>query len=164
MSQLRQTILIVDDEPPVLNLLGRILASADYQVLKATNGAEALAVSRSHTGPIDLVMTDVNMPETRGFVLGELLETLRPQTPVVYITGDPGVIYSWRERRVGQHWSLLLKAVHPRGCPGESASDSADRARRSARVTHQRRAGCSSAHGVPGVDAHGYRRERLCYA
>ncbi|MAG69411.1 MAG: response regulator [Vicinamibacterales bacterium] len=113
MSQLPQTILIVDDEPPVLNLLGRILASADYRVLKATDGAEALAISRAHADPIDLVMTDVNMPKTGGFVLGELLETLRPQTPVVYITGDPGVIESWRERQVGQHWSLLLKPFTP---------------------------------------------------
>lgn len=106
-----KTVLVVDNDPAIVNLVTRTLATVGYQVLSATSGSEALAISRRHPDPIDLVVIEVAMPDMSGFVLGELLETFRPSTVTLYITGDPGVIDSLRQRGFTQHPSFLLKPL-----------------------------------------------------
>jgi CheY-like chemotaxis protein len=79
-------ILVVDDEQFVLTLTSRILRNAGYGVLEASSAREALRLFRRQDPPIDLVITDVRMPETDGRVLGQLLAERYPCLPVAYMS------------------------------------------------------------------------------
>jgi PAS domain S-box-containing protein len=82
-----QTILVADDEDGVREAAFRILTTAGYSVLPAAHGREALAISRTHTGPIDAVLSDVVMPHMNGPELAEALRQERPDIPLLYMSG-----------------------------------------------------------------------------
>jgi two-component system cell cycle sensor histidine kinase/response regulator CckA len=82
-----ETILLVEDEPMVLDLGSRVLRSRGYRVLVASDAAEALQVAREHTGKIDLLLTDVVMPGLPGPELAARLETVKPGLRVLYVSG-----------------------------------------------------------------------------
>jgi CheY-like chemotaxis protein len=85
----RQTILLVDDEEPVRRLFSTVLTSAGFQVLQAAGPQEALAIERTHTGGIDLLVTDLMMPGMDGrAVAGAILER-RPACRLLFISGYP---------------------------------------------------------------------------
>ncbi|MBC8028876.1 MAG: PAS domain S-box protein [Pyrinomonadaceae bacterium] len=81
------TVLLVEDEELVRNLAGEILQANGYDVLTAANGVEALRVSAGYEGNIDLLITDVVMPQMGGRELAERLAELRPKTKVLYMSG-----------------------------------------------------------------------------
>jgi PAS domain S-box-containing protein len=83
----KETILLVEDDAAVRNVAQRILRSAGYAVLVAGNGAEALGVCKRHRGEIELVLTDVVMPDMSGRDLVELLIATRPEVAVLYASG-----------------------------------------------------------------------------
>ncbi len=83
----RGTVLVVEDEDGVRNLVRDILQTAGYTVLEARHGAEALDVSERHVGPIHLMLTDVVMPEMSGRELAQRLAILRPATKVLFMSG-----------------------------------------------------------------------------
>ena len=83
----RETVLLAEDEPLVRILARRVLEQAGYTVLAAGGGAEALETARRHDGPIHLLLTDVVMPEMSGRDLVRRLGELRPDVPVLYMTG-----------------------------------------------------------------------------
>jgi PAS domain S-box-containing protein len=94
-----ETILLAEDETVVRDLVQEILEQAGYTVLAAPDGREALKLSKTHSGGIDLVVTDVVMPGMSGRELAERLWLSRPDTKVLYISGytdvdvfDPGVL------------------------------------------------------------------------
>ncbi len=87
MSGGSETILLVEDEDEVRELAREILEMNGYTVIDAASGAEALRVCRQHEDPIHLLLTDVVMPGMSGRELGRQLETLRPTTKVVYMSG-----------------------------------------------------------------------------
>lgn len=82
-----EAILLVEDEETVRSLADRVLRRSGYDVLGAANGSEALAVCKEHGGPIDLVLTDVVMPEMSGHALVEQLLRLRPTLRVIFMSG-----------------------------------------------------------------------------
>jgi two-component system cell cycle sensor histidine kinase/response regulator CckA len=82
-----ETILLVEDEPSVMRLTRRILERLGYTVLAAESPTEALRQAREHTGPIDLLLTDVIMPEMSGWDLSQVLVVLRPETAVLFMSG-----------------------------------------------------------------------------
>ena len=82
-----ETILVVEDEDSVRQLVSNILKQRGYSVLEASRGQEALNISKSHTGPIELVVTDVVMPEMSGPDMVRKLEKVRPQARVLYMSG-----------------------------------------------------------------------------
>ncbi len=82
-----ETILLVEDEEAVRRLAREALEGAGYLVLEARHGAEALAVSDRHPGPIHLLVTDVVMPRMSGRVLAGQLRLRRPETKVLYMSG-----------------------------------------------------------------------------
>jgi CheY-like chemotaxis protein len=84
------TILVVEDEDSVRALLKEILTDGGYRILEAKNGAEGLETARRHDGPIDLVVTDVMMPELSGPELARRLRRERPGVPVLFISGYTG--------------------------------------------------------------------------
>ncbi|MDF3064463.1 MAG: sensory box histidine kinase/response regulator [Polyangiaceae bacterium] len=82
-----ETILVVEDEEQVRNLIGSLLRRAGYHVLEAEDGRDGLAQSDQHPGCIHLLLTDVIMPRMNGPELVRALVKARPQTKVVYLTG-----------------------------------------------------------------------------
>ncbi len=85
-----KTVLVVDDEPSVLRLTRTILERAGYVVLTATSGREALAICLERDGVIDLLVTDVCMPEMDGVELAHCIQKHNAEIPVIMMTGfDP---------------------------------------------------------------------------
>jgi PAS domain S-box-containing protein len=82
-----ETILLVEDEEEVRAVLHQILVSRGYRVLQAGSGEEALVISRLHRGAINLLLTDVTMPEMKGPELARRLRSERPQTRIVFMSG-----------------------------------------------------------------------------
>ncbi len=82
-----RTVLVVDDEPEVLELAAEILKRVGYTVLGAADGAAALEVARLHEGEIHLLVTDMVMPGMSGRDLAERLRALRTALPVLYMSG-----------------------------------------------------------------------------
>lgn len=82
----RGTVLVVDDQADVAELTSRLLRRAGYSVLVATSAQQALELAK--TPPtIDLVLSDVVMPEIDGVELAERLRILHPETPVLFMSG-----------------------------------------------------------------------------
>jgi DNA-binding NtrC family response regulator len=73
-----QTILLVEDENPVLIAGRALLERLDYAVMTATDGSEALHIYQRHQNEIDLVLTDVRMPEMGGHELYVALKRINP--------------------------------------------------------------------------------------
>jgi len=84
------TILLVEDDVAVRSLVEAILSSRGYHVLVADTPAHAIALCCSSTQPIDVLLTDVVMPETSGPELAKQLLASRPTLRVVYMSGYAG--------------------------------------------------------------------------
>ena len=78
-------VLVVDDEPLILNLVKEILSQEGYQVETAGNGKEALQALQAH--PFDVVLTDMMMPDMTGMELVQYLRLHHPDTLVIVFTG-----------------------------------------------------------------------------
>jgi CheY-like chemotaxis protein len=85
----RRRILVVEDEPDLLELYHGVLEAEGYRVMTAANGMEGLAVFRRFHP--DLVFTDIIMPKTNGIEMVQVIRREKPETKVVYITGFLGV-------------------------------------------------------------------------
>jgi PAS domain S-box-containing protein len=82
-----ETILLVEDEPMVRDLAKEFLEEYGYHVLTAANGREGLEVCREFNDEIDLIVTDVVMPQMSGRELAEHVRALRPDARVLYMSG-----------------------------------------------------------------------------
>ncbi len=83
----RGTVLLVEDEDAVRSFAARALGQRGYNVLEATTGAEALEVFAHHKGEVDLVVSDVIMPEMDGPTLMQTLRRERPDLKIIFISG-----------------------------------------------------------------------------
>jgi PAS domain S-box-containing protein len=83
----RETLLVVDDEPVVRDYVADLLRSLGYTVVAAGSGAEALALEASHPRPIDVLVTDVMMPEMSGVELAATMRTRRRGLRVLFVSG-----------------------------------------------------------------------------
>jgi len=83
---MKTTVLIVDDEEPIRSLVDRVLQSAGYVTRLASSGADALAVAEG-PDPIDLLVTDMMMPEMNGDEVARRLRQKHPALRVLYCTG-----------------------------------------------------------------------------
>jgi two-component system cell cycle sensor histidine kinase/response regulator CckA len=81
-----KTILVVDDEESMLSLVRDALAFVGYEVLDAGGGAEALELEQTHTGTIDLLLTDIVMPGLSGPDLARKFAARRPRAKVLYMS------------------------------------------------------------------------------
>ena len=82
-----ETILLVEDDEAVRDVSRRILVQRGYTVLEATNGAEALRVCADTTRPIDLIVSDMVMPEMNGPELGRHIRERHPGTALLFMSG-----------------------------------------------------------------------------
>jgi len=82
-------ILVVDDEEDIRQLLGYALRQAGFTVLVSKHGQEALSLIQARSGKVDLVLSDVMMPELDGPMLARRLSEDWPAIPILFMTGYP---------------------------------------------------------------------------
>jgi CheY-like chemotaxis protein len=87
VSKGSETILLVDDEEGVRKLESAVLHNGGYTVIEAANGLVALTIYEKNSHKIDLVVTDVVMPQMNGFELGVRLAEKNPDLRVLYVSG-----------------------------------------------------------------------------
>ncbi len=83
----QRTVLLVEDEPAILTLVTHILRGQGYNVLRADSATAAIAVAQTHSGAIDLLLTDVMMPEMNGRDLSRALLVTHPGLRTVFMSG-----------------------------------------------------------------------------
>ena len=108
-----ETVFLVEDEPMVRLLVRRVLERSGYTVLDAENGQQALDLLGEHEGPLDLLITDVVMPQIGGRELAEQIHLQRPDLRVLYMSGLHGRCHP-APRRAGLGDALPAQAIHPR--------------------------------------------------
>jgi CheY-like chemotaxis protein len=96
-----KTVLLVDDEPEIRNMVSDFLQMLGHKVLSAGHPVEALEASKAHDGKIDLLITDVVMPEMDGFELAIRLREERAGLPVLVMSGFTGGALAKRGRQLG---------------------------------------------------------------
>lgn len=108
-----ETILVVEDEPPLRELVTEILSLYGYKVLGAGSGVEALNVWEQHHAEIDLLLTDLVMPEgVSGRELAERLARQEPELRVIYTSGySPGM--SGKDFALLEGFNFLPKPYPP---------------------------------------------------
>src|SRR3989442_564857 len=82
-----ETVLLVEDEEMIRNLVQKVLKANGYTVLVAASGRDAERVAGQHDGPIHLVVTDVVMPGMNGREVAQRLAAARPRIQVLYLSG-----------------------------------------------------------------------------
>jgi signal transduction histidine kinase/FixJ family two-component response regulator/HAMP domain-containing protein len=82
-----ETVLVVEDEPQLLDLTCRMLREQGYQVLRAEDARQALQICSMHPGVIHLMVTDVVMPKMGGGELVQAARPLRPRMRILYMSG-----------------------------------------------------------------------------
>jgi CheY-like chemotaxis protein len=94
------TLLLVDDEERIRASVARILVGLGFDVLTAGDGLEALDVFRAQGARIDLVLMDLTMPRLDGVAAARAIHDLRPDLPIVLVTGfgeippDAGLLFA----------------------------------------------------------------------
>jgi CheY-like chemotaxis protein len=91
-----RTIVVVEDDGLVRELIHRVLLGAGYTTLNAQNGQEALELLAAHPGNVDIILTDLVMPQMGG---RELIDRLRLQWPSLKVLGMSG----YTDRVVARH-------------------------------------------------------------
>jgi len=82
-----ETVLVAEDEDAVRQIIEKALQARGYTVMVARDGNEALAIAGRHAGQIDLLVTDVVMPDMNGRALSERLTHVRPTIKTLYLSG-----------------------------------------------------------------------------
>ncbi len=103
-----RTILVVDDELHIVDLLDEFLTKEGFRVIKCNGGREALNVIKSDK-PIDLTVLDSKMPEVDGFAILKEMDKTRSQTPVIILTGS--IDWESRHGRTGNIKAVLTKPI-----------------------------------------------------
>jgi CheY-like chemotaxis protein len=100
-----ETILLVDDEEGVRKLVSAVLKTNGYDVLEAGTGGAALAIYEKNAHKIDMVLTDIVMPQMTGFELGRELTGRTPGLKILYMSG-------YRENAVGANGEAPRAFLH----------------------------------------------------
>jgi len=103
-STARKTILVVDDDVHVRDLVAQLLSDSDFNVLAAGNGASGLQQSRDFEGEIHLLLSDFEMPGMSGADLARAMTVDRPQLEVLLMSGLAGGMLMLNEG-----WHFLSK-------------------------------------------------------
>jgi PAS domain S-box-containing protein len=99
-----ETILVVEDEIAILGMATSMLQQLGYTVLTATSPNDALLLAEEHSGTIDLLLTDVIMPEMNGRALADRILTIQPGTKLLFMSGYTADIIA--------HQSVLAAGIH----------------------------------------------------
>lgn len=101
----RARILVVEDDPSARMALEAILEALNYEIIVAENGHDAIAIYQTQGGSIDLIVSDLIMPQLTGYELYERLQGDFPNVRLLLMTGypldeDPGMLHDSGVR----HW------------------------------------------------------------
>ncbi len=113
ISQGTERILVVDDEPSIRRLIMDTLQPLGYRLLEASCGREALQINKTTDGEIDILLTDVVMPEMNGMELADIIRESRPSIKVIFTSG-------YTDRTIFNHdalddrMSFLQKPITPK--------------------------------------------------
>lgn len=99
-----ETILLVEDEPAILRMASMMLERLGYTVIAAQNPGEAVRLADAHASPIDLLMTDVVMPEMNGRDLAQTILSIYPDIKCIFMSGYTADIIA--------HHGVLDEGVH----------------------------------------------------
>ena len=99
-----ESVLVVEDEPSVLRVTSILLDSLGYRVIAAAGPVEALRLAREHRGELDLLMTDLVMPEMNGRELARQVQGLYPRTRCLFVSGYTADVIT--------HRGILEPGVH----------------------------------------------------
>jgi signal transduction histidine kinase/CheY-like chemotaxis protein len=82
-----ETILLVEDDPALRKMAAEVLRDTGYKVLTAPSGIDAMQIAAEHSGPLDILLTDVVMPGMTGRELADQIVARYPRTQVLYMSG-----------------------------------------------------------------------------
>ena len=85
MDEPARTVLVVDDDPQILRLVEKMLRPKSFKILVAPRPSEALSICERE--PVHLLISDIAMPEMDGNKLADKVLSLRPETPILLISG-----------------------------------------------------------------------------
>ncbi|MDA8170011.1 MAG: PAS domain S-box protein [Nitrospiraceae bacterium] len=113
-----ETILVAEDEPSIRELMGELLRPLGYNVLEAAGSEEALNISGSHKGCIDLLLTDIVMPGMNGRQLAKSIKEKRPGMKVIFMSGyaDGAILL---EGAIEPGTAFLNKPIMPAALAGK---------------------------------------------
>lgn len=100
-------VLVVDDETAVRRFAARVLQREAFEVLEAGDGAEALEMVKAGHPRIDVIVSDIVMPRLNGVELMQALATIRPDLPVILMSGYATAALS--ELGIASPCSILMK-------------------------------------------------------
>jgi PAS domain S-box-containing protein len=112
LSREGELVLLVEDEEMVREMSRQVLEMNGYHVLEASHGKEALLVCEQHAGRIDIMVTDVVMPQMSGRELAECLASSRPETKILFVSGytDDAIV---RHGVLDENVNFLQKPFSP---------------------------------------------------
>jgi CheY-like chemotaxis protein len=126
-SPATETILLVEDEDTVRESIAEYLQQSGYRVLKANGGPQALSIVEEFEAPIDLMLTDVIMPQMSGRELAQRMAAIHPNMKVVFVSGysdnllssrqvlDPANVLLQKPIRLASLGKRLREILEPRG-------------------------------------------------
>ncbi len=112
----QETILLVEDDPSVLQMTEILLSEMGYTVLSAADGNEGLALFKERGADIDLLLTDLVMPGMGGRTLSAAIKEMRPEFPVIFMTG-----YDFNQEFDGQAVRQGMIVLQKPFCPKDLA-------------------------------------------
>lgn len=99
-----EAVLLVEDDHAVLELAGTMLENQLYRVIMSTSPSEAIRLAQEKEDSIDLMITDVVMPEMNGCDLAGIIQALQPQMKVLFMSGYSASVIA--------HHGVLNEGVH----------------------------------------------------
>jgi two-component system cell cycle sensor histidine kinase/response regulator CckA len=87
-SERAKTVLLVDDEPDILRMVGKFSRGEGYGVLEVESPENALALCSNPESEIDLLLSDYRMPSMNGLDLGLAIRKIRPNLPMIFMSGN----------------------------------------------------------------------------
>jgi CheY-like chemotaxis protein len=110
----RRRVMVVDDDPMMMEVLVRILQRENFELITAFSGPEALQKANADSTPIDLLITDYAMPEMKGHELAERMRARYPEVRVLYQTGFSDMLFE-NKSELEDNAAFLEKPFTARG-------------------------------------------------
>ena len=104
-----KTILVLEDDPSNMQLFCALLWSKGFQVLEATTGHEAIQISNNEIGSIDLLVSDLQLPDLSGTKVALQLIKSRPDLLILFVSGTP--MFDWTASDLRNFRQLPARAV-----------------------------------------------------
>jgi CheY-like chemotaxis protein len=102
------TILVIEDEDDLRGAVRRMLSGSGYEILAANDGMEAIRIAATHHGAVDVLLSDVVMPEMSGPEVAEQIKAIRPGVRVLFMSGYDQAFLASRGR-LGPRTEVMQK-------------------------------------------------------